>query len=135
MELERECEGCGVRYVAKTKRSRFHDERCAERSRKRRKRAGGDVVPIRSSGAVRSTVEVTQRALEEADRLETPDGVAAMRLAEKLDAGGDTGSAMAALSKEYRSTMAAATANIEEEADIVRDLEQRRGRRLGLVGS
>lgn len=132
--MERTCEGCGVRYVAKTKRSRFHSPKCAERSRKRRKRAAGDVVPI-DAGQIPSVVAMTREVLVEADRVNTPAGANALRLAAKLDAGGDTGSAMAALSKQHLAALEVATADVEREGDVVRDLEERRARRLSVVGS
>lgn len=64
--------------------------------------------------------------------MHTPAGVNALLLAAKLDAGGDTGSAMAALSKQHLAALAEATKNHKGAADPLDELRARReARRFG----
>ena len=102
---------CGVTFQAKSPRAKF----CSDRCRKRRQR-GGDVVPIAASAPVDddsspgAVERVTIRELEDAGRLDTTLGQTCRALARRLDAPGvDTGSAMAAVARELKATLAEAT--------------------------
>ncbi len=77
---------------------------------------------------------VTVVELERVGRLNTALGQAAVLLARRLDGSSrDTGSAVAALARQLQATLAAATANVGDEAsplDRARDeLAARRARR------
>jgi hypothetical protein len=72
--------------------------------------------------------------LEEAGRADTPAGVSALLLAAKLDLGGDTGSAMAALAKQHLAALDEALRGALVAADKVDELRRRRERRLGIGG-
>jgi hypothetical protein len=76
-------------------------------------------------------VDATRAVLEAADRLNTPAGVSALLLAGKMDAGGDTGSALAALAKQHLAVLDEATRGALVAADPVDDLRARRMARLG----
>lgn len=126
--MQRACDSCGKPYEAKTKRSRY----CGETCKKRGLRAGA-VVPLRQveqPSEELSAVAVTRRVLEDCERLHTPAGVNALLLAAKLDAGGDTGSAMASLSKQHLAALAEATRDVQQAADPVDELRRRREARL-----
>jgi len=69
---------------------------------------------------------VTERELEQAGRLDTRLGQMAVALAEKLAAGRDTGSAMAAVSREFRSVMDEAMRGAMIETDELDELAARR---------
>jgi hypothetical protein len=71
-------------------------------------------------------VSVTRRELEQAGKLDSVIGQQAMRLAEKLCSGFDTGSATAAVSKEFRAVMAEALADVKKQADGIDELMLRR---------
>lgn len=136
--MNRECDACGRRYVAKSKRSKFcADVECKRRrERERKRRRGGEVfelpgVPLSpapsSSGGV---AEAARAELAAAGRVGTSIGRAAIALAEKLDvAVFDTGSSMAAVSREYRATLAEALKDVRVDVDQVDELGARRRRR------
>lgn len=122
--MQRACDSCGQPYEAKRKTSKF----CSPSCRQRNKRSGA-VVPLREVARPTpelSAVALTRQALEQADRLYTPAGVNALLLAAKLDAGGDTGSAMAALSKQHLAAIAEATKGVKVAADPLDELRARR---------
>jgi hypothetical protein len=65
----------------------------------------------------------TRAELAAVGRVESPAGQQALMLAERLDAGQDTGSGIAALSRELRATMVVAMADahrVESELDKLR---------------
>jgi hypothetical protein len=71
-----------------------------------------------------------RRELDVAGRGASALGQAALLLAERIDAGTDTGSVVAALSRELRATLEAATrAASPRRPDRVDELRQRRQRR------
>jgi hypothetical protein len=76
-----------------------------------------------------SLVTQTRRELEEAGKLESVVGQQALRLAEKMCSGFDTGSATAAVSKEFRAVMALALADVTKKADSLDELAQRRAQK------
>jgi hypothetical protein len=78
------------------------------------------------------TVTVAVREeLERIGKAATPMGATAMRLAGRLDAGDDPGSAMAAMARELRLTLAELSAHAPAVADPVDELRRRREARLG----
>ena len=78
----------------------------------------------------RKTVLAATRAeLVTLGKLTTPSGAAALVLAERLDAGGDPGSAMAAMAKELRATMTELGRHAPAVADPVDELRKRREER------
>lgn len=68
--------------------------------------------------------------LEAIGKAGTPAGTVALTLATRLDAGEDPGSAMAAMAKELRTTMAELARTAPAQADPVDELKKRRQRRL-----
>lgn len=91
-------------------------------------------MPLREQLEVVSAVEATRQALEEADRLSSAAGVNALLLAAKLDAGGDTGSAMAALSKQHLAALDEALKGARVASNPLDELRERRERRLASGG-
>lgn len=75
-------------------------------------------------------VEATRRELEAVGKVDTPLGATALALAGRLDANDDPGSAMAAMAKELRTTMAELTRTAPAVADPIDELKKRRERRL-----
>lgn len=73
----------------------------------------------------------TRAELAAVGRLETAAGQAALLLAERLDAGRDTGQGLAALTREWRVTMAQATADARVEESELDKLRRLRAGRLG----
>lgn len=68
--------------------------------------------------------------LERIGKANTPLGAVATQLALRLDLGDDPGSAMAAMAKELRTTMAELTRTADAVADPIDELRKRRERRL-----
>jgi len=82
---------------------------------------------VSRSKLIRTAVRDELEAIGKAD---SPMGTVALRLASRLDAGEDPGSAMAAMAKELRTTMAELTRSAPAAADPVDELKKRRERRL-----
>ncbi len=77
-------------------------------------------------------VESTLTRLRAARREGTPEGMAALLAARRLEhAIGDTASGMAALMKEFRATLSAALAGAVEEEDELDAIRKRHGREVG----
>jgi hypothetical protein len=64
--------------------------------------------------------------LTEAGRLQTSAGQAAVALASRIDAGAESSSGLAALTREMRAAMAEATANVAQTGDALDELRARR---------
>lgn len=69
--------------------------------------------------------------LAELDRQDTPLGRTALALAARLDAGQDSGASMAALAKQLRETLSAATDGAKVAADPLDELRRRREAKRG----
>lgn len=121
--MERRCDSCDQPYQPKNAKSRFCSDTCRQRSHR-----AGEVVPLRD---VEPPVTAATRAtLEAAGRLATPAGAVALALAQKLDLGRDTGSAMASLAKQHLASLAEAVKGAPPELDLVDDLRARRERKI-----
>lgn len=142
--MERCCDACDQTYLAKRATSRYCSERC--RKRALRARAAGPVVDLGAPKKRKSrdrkprldqptelaVAAATRTHLTGAGRMETPLGQAALVLAGRIDACRDTGSALASLTKEWRQTMAAATAGVKQADNPLDELRARReARRRG----
>lgn len=146
--MEVKCEVCGEMFEAKRRTARF----CSSGCRVRAHRAGGKVVELKPAakskpagkapaaapapaGEEAGPVEAAAvKQLEEAGRLDTPLGQAALVLARRLDRTTmDTGSAIAGVVKQLEATLAAATAGAKQAEDPVDELRKRRDQKLGIV--
>lgn len=78
-------------------------------------------------------VDSYRRRLEEAERLDTPEGQHVIRLAEALSRMSDTASGLASLSRELRTAMEAAMEGAAPSGgeDWFDELARRRNQRLG----
>lgn len=132
--------GCGRKFEAKTERRRFYEASC----RVRASRGGGAVVDITtakpaSAAASESTPAVAEltgvhgatfKELEKAERIGTAYGQAALVLAKRIDAGRDTGSAMATMTRQLRETLAEALKGARREGSKLDELTEKRRQRL-----
>lgn len=116
--MRRCCEVCGRIYDAKTKRSRFCTSTCRSRNMR-----GAEPPPIAALIDV-SLESTTKQKLEDAGVLDTVLGQQAMRLAVQMSV--ETGSSLAALSRELRATMLEALSSGEQADDVVDELRARR---------
>jgi hypothetical protein len=74
-------------------------------------------------------VNAVKADLDAAGRLDTPLGQQAVRLAQRMCSPYDTGSALAAVSKELRSVMAEALKDVDAGGDALDELAERRLKR------
>ena len=129
--LELSCQVCEQPFQAKRDTAKY----CGERCKKRAQRGGGA-----KNGKERqaekpqlaSVAAATLLELQEAKRLHTPLGQAALALAHRLDLSHtDTGAGVASLAKQLQATLAAATADVDaEQADPVDEVRAARERKL-----
>lgn len=120
----RACEGCGRPFKPRRSNQRFHDATCRQRGNR-----SGSVTELVAPNA--SLIEATRAQLVEAGQELSPAGVSALLLAAKLDGGGDTGSAMAALAKQHLVALAEALKDAPRKADRIDELKARRLAKLG----
>lgn len=78
----------------------------------------------------KSVLAAVRAELEAIGKGNTPGGAACLVLAARLDANEDPGSAMAAMSKELRTTMHELSRSAPSVADPIDELRNRRERRL-----
>jgi hypothetical protein len=121
--VTRSCESCGDPYEAVRANARF----CSERCKKRAQRGHVADVPAApgsgTSGGTAALVSATRRDLQQAGRLDTFLGQAALSLAARIEADQDTGSAIASLNKELRATVAEALKGVQAPASSVTKLK------------
>lgn len=131
--MQANCHRCGQPFETKSPRAKW----CSPGCRKQNQRTPANVTELRrpkqeeSEGDLGPVTAATWAKLEAAERLDTPEGMAALALAHRLDHGGrDTGSALAAVARELRATLEVALAGVKVSGDAVDELQQRRERRL-----
>lgn len=136
--MQRSCASCGVQYEARRPSSLYCSGRCRQRAQ-RAKNAGRPIgaasaskptkvakaIPIRQSGGG-ELEQAIHRELERADRLETMLGQIALELSRRIGSSFETGSAVAALTKQLRETMAEALKGVSVAADPLDELRARR---------
>lgn len=128
------CGSCGRGFEAKRATAKFCSERCKKRAQRQGSRPSRDakavpaaneaVAPPREGPLLAAAIS----ELSATGRMRTAGGVAALALANRIDQAGplETGSAYAALVKEFRAALAAAMAGAEQAADPIDELRLRR---------
>ncbi len=134
----RTCEACGAGLEGRRPQARFCDGTCRQRGARRPKTPATDQTlcgtsnhtPGSDARTDSSTHEgllnALRRELAEAGRLDTALGQQALALAVKLASPHDTGSAMAAVSRELRAVREEALRGAEQAADPLDELRLRR---------
>ena len=113
--MEVTCAGCGIEFEGKRSTAKY----CGPTCRKRGQRRGGPVVAVDQGDelepvpAAVGLVESYREALAEADRLNTPLGQHVLTLAQKMTGAFETGSGIAALSKQLDAVFDKAMAGIK----------------------
>jgi hypothetical protein len=124
--VQRNCDrqACRTSYEAKRSTSKFCSDDCRVRNASESKVVD---LPASADAPPEASVAAAVRAeLDTAGRVDTTLGQAALRLAARIDGGGDTGAGMASLSRELRATMDAALRNAAKSADRLDELAARR---------
>lgn len=128
---QRACDSCRNQYEAKRPNSRF----CSEPCRKRFSRQPGAVASLAVPADEPASHEgpltrSTRLELEAAGRVDSSIGQLALLAARRLDAGGETGSAVASLMREHRATVAEAVRGVQMAGDKLDELRAKRDRKL-----
>jgi hypothetical protein len=123
----RVCDYCAGEIAASAPRNTKY---CSAKCRKDSQRAPElAVVPSTAESEPDPLVEAVRRELEAAARLDTSLGQQALAAAERMSAA--SGAAFAALSKELRELMTAATKGAATAVDPIDELKLRRDRKSG----
>jgi hypothetical protein len=128
--MQRPCDECGQTYAARRPTSKFCSTNCRTRAARRRK--AGIPAPVRviTDDAPTATGRLAAATLEELGPIaETSDGLLLLALAERIDAAADTGSSIAALSREYAARKADLTETAPKAANPMDELRALRERR------
>jgi hypothetical protein len=128
--MMRQCDACSAEYLAKRRSSRFCSGRC-------RKKAHGGAATLAGHAKVLELAPDEPSALllaitselAAAGRLNSSLGRQAILLAGRIGAPADTGSSVAAVSKELRAVMAKALDDAEAGVDPLDELRARRDRK------
>ena len=127
--MDRICDACGAPYEAIRANARFCSDRCRKRTaRKPKPLTEMPTVPTDDAPLVTSQLSKTvTEELIAGGVLDTSPGQAALLLAQRMELGAtDTGSAVAAMSRELRSLMAEALGKSEAVSDPMDELKARR---------
>lgn len=131
----RSCDHCGKQYQAERSTSRFCGTTCRVAAHMAQRAATHMAHPEAASEAAPGAVsEAVQRELEAAGQVSSALGVVVLSLAARIDVGQDSGSSLAALSRELRSALAAATAD-GVAADPVDEVRRVREQKLARARS
>lgn len=104
--------GCEVVFDAVRRNAKYHSDTCRQRARRHPDQVGrGKAVKPRRRRRLQAAVE---RELRKAGRRSSVAGISALELAERIDAGAESGAALAALAKELSAAMDRALAASEE---------------------
>lgn len=126
--MERTCDSCGRAYTAQRRTSKFCSSGCRVRfGRGARKPAEVVALGRHSDGPLEGAALVELGA---AERTATAAGQAALALARRIDTDRDTGAAVAALTREFRATMAEAKSGARLALSPLDELRARRLKRL-----
>lgn len=128
----RRCAHCGEEFTAQRSTARYCGPSCRVYASKERQQAAvvAEIAPTAAAGAP-SVAQAVRAELEEAGRLTSSAGAAALALAARIDAQAEAGSAVAALVKQLHATMAEATKDATVAADPLDELRARREARRG----
>lgn len=124
--MQRQCERCGSVFEAKRERARYCSSSCRGMATKERARSGEkQVVDLpKPSSAHAGLSTAVERQLREVGKLDSYVGQQAVFLAQRLEASTvDTGSAVAALSKELDRLMSAILAEAEPDTDELDEIQ------------
>lgn len=127
--MDRICDACGAAYEAIRANARFCSDRCRKRTARQPKPLAEmpTVTPEVAQLLVSQLSKIVTDELVAGGVLDTSPGQAALLLAQRMELGTtDTGSAVAAMSRELRSLMAEALGKTETAADPMDELKARR---------
>jgi len=121
--MDAQCASCGGTFEAQRSSAKYCGQTCRKRGSRR-----GEVATLPPADEPVGLVAATLAELQAAGRADTALGQQALALAERVNNPRDTGSAIAALSRELRAVMVEALKGVEVAADPLDELRARRDR-------
>ena len=129
--MQRKCASCGRSYQAARPNSKFCGDTCRKRAQRSPKSA--TVKPVKAPPVLAVGLgAVTARELEDAGRLDTVLGQAALVLARRIESPMETGASIASMTKQLRETLADALKGAAMAADPLDELRNRRAAKLAV---
>jgi hypothetical protein len=125
--MQRPCDECGTTYAARRPTSKFCSANCRNRAARRRK--AGIAAPVFDAPAAATGRLAAATLAELGPAADTADGLLLLALAERIDAAADTGSSIAALSREYaarKADLTEAATPVANPHDELRAMRERR---------
>lgn len=130
MTAARACEECGKSLKGRSPRTRFCDSKCRGKANRRPDKIGAHKAQIpadapagRAEPEYDTLADQLRASLTEMQAMDTIAGMAALRIAQQIDKGRDTGSAVATLSKELSRLVVEAkleaAPKIRDRADVI----------------
>jgi hypothetical protein len=128
--MQRPCDVCGETYEAKRPTSKYCSTRCRTRASRGTPTEHAGTVPVTPLPVPEAEIGPIESAtldeLTAVGREGSALGCTALALARKLDAGRETGAAMASLAKQLEATKNSATEGLSAAADPLDELRARR---------
>lgn len=136
--MQKPCETCSTPFEYGNNKARFCSDKCRKRAARRLAKVvefpaqTPELTPQNDPNQAQSTpisslLGKIRSTLAESGVLETPNGQLALKLAERLETQtNDSGSSVAALSKELRMVMAEALNRVVAADDPIDELQRRR---------
>lgn len=116
------CEACGDPYERKTANQKFCTTKCRVRNHATKARPTGS-----AESDIPNLVDVVRRDLRSAGVLDTPAGVQALRVANRMvTPTADTGSSYVALSRELSRALEEAKSSVARRVSLVDELRAKR---------
>ena len=126
------CQSCRKRFTAQRSTARYCSGKCAKREQRAEAAATASQTAKATAGPVGRVGAAVEADLDAAGVLGTPAGAQAMQLARRLDlSAGDTGSAMAAVSRELSKVLEEAKRKTGAQVNPVDEFTKRREARRG----
>ena len=130
--MERSCDVCQTPYEAKRPASRYCSPRCRQRSARGKARGNETprVIPAPPVKPDLGLVDATRRRLIAGNVLDSVEGQAALVIAARIERGAaESGSAVAALSRELRAVMETALKSSAPAGNLIDELRAQREKR------
>lgn len=131
--MDRTCEVCGKHYTAKRAAAKYCGDTCRKRAQRGMSIVAAQEPDMDSQEPDTGLMVTVTRELSEAGVLETTAGQSAILLARRLSSGQETGSAMAALSKQLQALVSEAMSSVAK-VDRMDEIKKRRDAKLAAAG-
>lgn len=121
-----DCAVCEAPFEAKRSTAKYCSSTCRTRARRRRAQADAAPDPTDTTPDLLALPKQVHAELAQVGRLNTVAGQQALNVAYRMLSAGDTGSAIAALSRELSRLMALATVGTAQKKNVVDEVQAKR---------